>query len=90
MCLAIPGQIISTEGMGLERTGKVNFSGVVKQVSLAYVPEAQINDYVLVHVGLALQIVDEAEAQQVFTYLREMDELEEIQPSEDDAHALYG
>lgn len=79
MCLAVPGQIISIVGDGLNCTGKVSFGGIQKQVSLAYTPLAQIGDYVLVHVGFALQIVDEAEALQVFEYLREMDELSEIE-----------
>lgn len=87
MCLAIPGQILSIEGEGLNRYGKVNFGGIQKQVSLAYTPDAQVDNYVLVHVGFALQIVDEAEANQVFDYLREMDELSEI---EEDNDALYG
>lgn len=87
MCLAIPGQILSIEGEGLNRYGKVSFGGIQKQVSLAYTPDAQVDNYVLVHVGFALQIVDEAEANQVFDYLREMDELSEI---EEDSDALYG
>lgn len=86
MCLAIPGQICVIEGEGLDRTGKVNFGGIQKQVSLAYTPDAKIGDYVLVHVGFALQVVDEDEAQQVFHYLREMDELGEI---EDETDALH-
>ncbi len=60
---------------------------IQKQVSLAYTPDAQVDNYVLVHVGFALQVVDEAEANQVFDYLREMDELSEI---EEDGDALYG
>ena len=63
------------------RTGKVDFGGILKEVSLAYVPEAQLGDYVIVHVGFALSRVDEAEAHQVFEYLREMQELSEIQDS---------
>ena len=79
MCLAVPGQIISIAGDGLNCIGKVSFGGILKQVSLAYTPQAQVGDYVLVHVGFALQIVDEEEALQVFEYLREMDELSEIE-----------
>jgi hydrogenase expression/formation protein HypC len=60
------------------RTGRVNFGGIVKDVNLAYVPEARIGDYVLVHVGFALSVVDEEEAAKVFTYLKEMDELKEL------------
>ena len=76
MCLAIPGKITSISGEDpLMRTGKVDFGGILKEVSLAYVPEAQLGDYVIVHVGFALSRVDEAEAHQVFEYLREMQEL---------------
>ena len=82
MCLAIPGKITSISGEDpLMRTGKVDFGGILKEVSLAYVPEAQIGDYVIVHVGFALSRVDEAEAQQVFEYLREMQELTELEDS---------
>jgi hydrogenase expression/formation protein HypC len=78
MCLAIPGKILSAAGEDLSRTGKVDFGGVVKEVSLAYVPEAQIGDYVIVHVGFAISRLDESEADKVFEYLREMDELAEL------------
>ncbi len=80
MCLAVPGKVLSIAGADLERTGKVSFGGVVKEVSLAYVPEAKIGDYVVVHVGFALSVVDEAEAEQTFEYLRQIEELEELQP----------
>ncbi len=76
MCLAVPGKIISIEGSDpLLRYGKVDFGGILKQISLAYVPEAKVGDYVLVHVGFAISIIDETEAQEVFEYLRRMDEL---------------
>jgi hydrogenase expression/formation protein HypC len=78
MCLAVPGKLISINGEGINSTGKVSFGGVIKEVSLAYVPEAQIGDYVIVHVGFALSTVDEAEAQQVFGYLEQIGELGEI------------
>ena len=78
MCLAVPGKIISIQGEDLNRIGRVNFSGVVKEVSLAYVPDAQIDDYVIVHVGFALSRVDEEEAHKVFEYLKQMDELSEL------------
>ena len=64
------------------RTGKVDFSGILKEVSLAYVPEANVGDYVIVHVGFALSRVDEEEAKQVFEYLRQMQELSELQESQ--------
>jgi hydrogenase expression/formation protein HypC len=79
MCLAIPGKIESITGNDpLTRVGKINFGGVIKEASLAYVPGAQFGDYVIVHVGFALSKVDEAEAHKVFEYLRRMDELEEL------------
>ena len=80
MCLAVPGKIISVDDSPtLMRTGKVNFGGILKEINLAYVPEAVPGDYVLVHVGFALSIVDESEANQVFEYLRQMDELAELE-----------
>jgi hydrogenase expression/formation protein HypC len=79
MCLAIPGQILSTAGDDpLLRTGRVSFGGIVKEVSLAYTPDAVVGDYVIVHVGFALSTVDETEAHRVFDYLREIGELEEL------------
>ena len=58
--------------------GRVNFGGVIKEASLAYVPEVQVGDYVIVHVGFALSKVDEDEAQKVFGYLKQMEELDEL------------
>ena len=79
MCLAIPGKIERITGDDpLTRMGQVNFGGILKEASLAYVPEAQVGDYVIVHVGFALSVVDEAEAHKVFEYLRQMDELDEL------------
>ena len=78
MCLAVPGLIESVTGDDpLERTGKVNFSGIVRDVNLACVPEAGVGDYVIVHVGVAISKVDKEEAEQVFEYLRQMGEAEE-------------
>ena len=74
MCLAIPGKVIEVhESLEWLRTGKVDFGGVIKEVSLALVPEAAIGDYVIVHVGMALSKIAEVEAQQVFDYLRQME-----------------
>ena len=82
MCLAIPGKVTSISGEDpLMRSGKVDFGGVLREVSLAYVPEVKVGDYVIVHVGFALSRVDEAEANQVFEYLREMEELSDLQES---------
>lgn len=79
MCLGVPGKVIAIEPDPLGMTmGKVNFAGIVKDVCLAYVPDVQIGDYVVVHVGFAISKVDEEEARQVFAYLREMDELDEL------------
>jgi len=90
MCLAVPGKLLSIEGPDdpLLRSGRVDFSGIVKQINLAYVPEAKIGDYVLVHVGFAISIVDEQEAQQVFEYLRQMGELADLE--EEDSNEIRG
>lgn len=83
MCLAIPGKIESISPNSADPVylqGKVNFGGILKEVSLAYVPEAKVGDYVIVHVGFALGIVQEDEAKKVFEYLKAMGELEEIKP----------
>ena len=79
MCLAIPGKIESISGDDpLTRMGKVNFGGILKEASLAYVPEAKVGDYVIVHVGFALSRLDEEEAHKVFDYLRQMEGLGEL------------
>lgn len=79
MCLAIPGKVLKflRDEPGL-RLGKVSFGGIVKEVNLSYVPEAEVGDYVIVHVGFALSRVEEEEARQVFTYLAEMEGLDEL------------
>ncbi len=83
MCLAVPGKILSVEGDDpLLRCGRVDFNGAVKQVNLAYVPEAKVGDYVLVHVGFAINTIDEEEANKVFQYLREMGDLAELEDGE--------
>jgi hydrogenase expression/formation protein HypC len=75
MCLAVPGKIMSITGDDeLTRTGKVNFGGIVKEISLALVPEAAVGDYVLVHAGFAINTLDESEADRTFRYLREIEE----------------
>ena len=79
MCLAIPGKVVSISGDDiLTRMGKINFGGIVKEACLAYVPEVTIGDYVIVHVGFALSKVDEAEAQKIFEYLKQMNELGDL------------
>jgi hydrogenase expression/formation protein HypC len=80
MCLAIPGKIESVSGDDpLTRMGKINFGGILKEASLAYVPEAKVGDYVIVHVGFALSRLDEDEAQKVFEYLKQIEELGELE-----------
>ena len=79
MCLAIPGKIESITGDDpLSRMGRINFGGIVKEASLAYVPEAKVGNYVIVHAGFALSRVDEDEAKKVFEYLKQMEELDEL------------
>ena len=79
MCLAIPGKITKIEPSVDEifRSGKVSFGGIIKEVNLSMVPEAEIGDYVLVHVGTAISVVDEEEAQQVFEYIKQTGDLNE-------------
>lgn len=78
MCLGIPGKIIeTTNGDALMRMGKVDFGGIKREVCLAYVPEAEVGDYVIVHVGFAISRVDEEEAQQTFQLLAEAGILEQ-------------
>jgi hydrogenase expression/formation protein HypC len=71
MCLGIPGKIIEIEPDGLMPMGKVDFGGVVREVCLAYVPEAVVGDYVVVHVGFAISMIDEEEARQSFELMKE-------------------
>lgn len=84
MCLAIPGKLISITAQLDEtfRQGKVSFGGIIKEVNLSMLPEAQIGDYVLVHVGVAIGRVDEEEARLTFEYLKQMGEVDEITESE--------
>jgi hydrogenase expression/formation protein HypC len=79
MCLAVPGKVLTVTGTDIDRAGRVSFGGIVKEVSLAYVPEARVGDYVLVHVGFAISVMDEAEAAQVFQYLEQIGELTDIE-----------
>ncbi len=77
MCLGVPGKIVEVyEREGL-KMGKVDFGGIMKEVCLAYVPEAQVGDYTLIHVGFALNIIDEQEALETLSLLREIDALGE-------------
>ena len=84
MCLAVPGKILSIDDSNgeLMKIGRVSFGGIVKEVNLAYTPEAKVNDYVIVHVGFALNTVDEEEAKRVFQYLDEIEGLDELKETE--------
>lgn len=80
MCVGVPGQVMSIEPNPLGMTmGKVNFGGIVKEVCLAYEPDVQVGDYVLVHAGFAMSKIDEQEALEVFDLLSQMDELAELE-----------
>ncbi len=84
MCLAVPGRILDISGDDpIMRTGRVDFGGIVKEVNLAYVPEAQAGEYVIVHAGFAISTLDEAEASKVFEYLREIGDLDELEVGDD-------
>jgi hydrogenase expression/formation protein HypC len=79
MCLAVPGKVLDIRGDDpFLRSGRVSFGGVIKDVSLTCAPDAKVGDYVLVHVGVAISVIDEKEAEETFRYLREMGELAEI------------
>ena len=82
MCLAIPGKVLSitTQLDETFRQGKVSFGGIVKEINLCMVPEAAVGDYVLVHVGVAISVIDEEEARQTFDYLKQIGEVEELEP----------
>lgn len=81
MCLAIPGKImdISAQLDDTFRLAKVSFGGIIKEVNLAMVPEATLGDYVMVHVGVAISVVDQAEAERTYRYLEQMGELDELE-----------
>jgi len=77
MCLAIPGKVVSIEQSSGLRVGRVQFGGIVRQASLDFVPEAEVGDYVMVHVGFAISRVDAAEAERTYQLLEEMGALNE-------------
>ncbi|HKK94241.1 MAG TPA: HypC/HybG/HupF family hydrogenase formation chaperone [Longimicrobiales bacterium] len=88
MCLGVPGRVVDVQPSPIGvPMGKVSFGGVVKEVCLAYVPDVEPGEYVVVHVGFAISRIDEEEADEVFRFLESMDELDEIhipQPGESD------
>jgi hydrogenase expression/formation protein HypC len=87
MCLAIPGRVEEITTDGLLRMGRVNFGGVVKRVCLDYVPEINVGDYAIVHVGFAISVIDEKTAQETLEAFRAMGVLEEELASEEEVFA---
>ena len=80
MCLGVPGKVVRVDESPIGMTmGEVDFGGIRKEICLAYTPEVKPGDYVLVHVGFAISVIDEAEAQEVFEYLRKIGELAELE-----------
>ncbi len=81
MCLGIPGKVIEITGEGVTMMGKVDFGGIVKKVSLAYVPEISIGDYTIIHVGFAITQLDEKAALDTLAHLQEIEAVEvELDP----------
>lgn len=83
MCLAIPGKVLE---VGIDRelvVGKVDFGGVCRRVCLEHVPDVRVGEYVLVHVGLALARIDEAEAARIFALLEGTNELDELRSADE-------
>ncbi len=77
MCLAVPGQIVDISGEDdLSKLGVIDFSGIKKEISLAYLPEARLNDYVIVHAGFALSIIDEEDARENLKVFQALDRIE--------------
>jgi hydrogenase expression/formation protein HypC len=78
MCLGIPGKVVETYREHDVLMGRVEFGGIVRRVCLEHVPDVQIDEYVLVHVGFALSRIDQAEARRVFALLEELDQLDDL------------
>ena len=78
MCLGIPGRVVETYREHDVLMGKVDFGGVCKRVCLEHVPGVRLGEYVLVHVGFALSVLDETEARRVFDLLESMNQLDEL------------
>jgi hydrogenase expression/formation protein HypC len=77
MCLAIPGKVLTKDNIGGVEVGQVQFGAITRQVSLGFVPEAEVGDYVMVHVGFAISRVDAEEAERTYQILQELGALEE-------------
>ncbi len=79
MCLGIPGKLLAVHEQDGLAMGKVEFGGIAKDICLAYLPEAQVGDYVLVHVGFAISRIDEQEAQEIFAYIQQIEALSDLE-----------
>ena len=77
MCLGVPGKLLEVYRQEDLPMGKVEFGGIAKEICLAYTPEAEVGDYVIVHVGFAISRLDEEEAREIFSYLEQIMELNE-------------
>jgi len=90
MCLAIPGRILETYDKNGVKMAKVEFGGITRESCVEYVPAARVGDYVLVHVGFALSVVDEEEARRTFKLLEEMGQLAELEAEQPEPPARPG
>ena len=91
MCLAIPGKVVAFHLTNGVRMAKVDFGGITREACLEYVPDTQLGEYVMVHVGFAISKVDEEEAARTYRYLEQMDQLAEIQdPELETNHEISG
>ena len=86
MCLGIPGRVVEIYDRQGITMGKVDFDGILKEVCLAYLPEIQLGDYTIIHVGFAITQLDEESAQETLALFREMGALEEELASAEDSH----
>lgn len=79
MCLAIPGKVLNIfDDKSIMKMARVDFAGIVKEVSLAYIPEVKPGDYVIVHVGFAISKLNKEEADKTFEYLNEISRIEKL------------
>ena len=93
MCLGIPGKVLeiaASEQDGAPRMGKVEFGGITKDICLAYLPEVEVGDYVLVHVGFAISKIDEEEAAEIFSYIQQIGEMSEMHDPFEDRDVARG
>ena len=91
MCLAIPGKVLNTFEQNGLRMARVQFGGITREACLEYVPDTQPGEYVLVHVGFAISIVDEVEAERTYQALKDLDQLTELEaPVVDEVESTHG